>query len=67
MPYIEGRHDLQWYREKFGGIWQSATLTFSSVEVDGVQVPNGELVFSHEADEEGTEVLYREGALSVLC
>jgi len=65
MPYIEGRNDLQWYREKFSDIWQSATLTFSSVEVDGVQVPNGELVFSDEADEEGTEVLYREGALSV--
>lgn len=64
MPYIEVQDDLQWYREKFDNIWQSATLTFSSVEVDGVHIPNGELVFSRELGEEGTEVLYSEGALS---
>jgi hypothetical protein len=65
MPYIEDPGDLQWYREQFGDIWQSATLTFSSVEVDGVQIPNGELEFSREPGEESTEVLYREGALSI--
>jgi hypothetical protein len=65
MPYIEDLDDLQWYREHFGDIWQSATLTFSSVEVDGVQIPNGELEFSREPGEESTEVLYCEGALSI--
>lgn len=65
MPYIENLDDLQWYREHFGDIWQSATLTFSSVEVDGVHIPNGELEFSREPGEESTEVLYREGSLSI--
>jgi len=65
MPYIEDRDDLLWYREHFGDIWQSATLTFSSVEIDGVQIPNGELEFSRELGEESTEILYREGALSI--
>ena len=65
MAYIENLDDLQWYREHFGDIWQSATLTFSIVEVDGVHIPNGELKFSRELGEESTEVLYREGALSI--
>lgn len=65
MPYIEDPDDLQWYREKFSDIWRSATLTYSSVEVDGMQIPNGELEFSRESCEEGSEVLYREGALSI--
>jgi hypothetical protein len=51
------------YREHFAGIWQSATLTFTSVEVDGVHTPNGELEFSLLG--ESTEVLNREGALSI--
>jgi len=65
MPYIENLDDLQWYREQFGDIWQSATLTFSTVEVDGVGIPNGELVFSRELSEESTEVLYHEDVLSI--
>ena len=65
MSYIEDPEDLQWYREQFGDIWQSATLTFSSIDVDGLQVPNGEIEFSREPGEESTEVLYREGALSI--
>ena len=65
MAYIENLDDLQWYREHFGDIWQSATLTFSIVKVDGVHIPNGELKFSRELGEESTEVLYREGALSI--
>jgi hypothetical protein len=62
MPYIENLDDLQRYREHFGDIWQSAILTFSSVEVDGVHIPNGELKFSREPGKESTEFLYREGA-----
>jgi len=48
MPYIEGPQDLQWFREKFGDVWQSATLTYSSVAVNGVQIPHGEIKFSHD-------------------
>ena len=65
MSYIEDPEDLQWYREQFGDIWQSATLTFSSIDVDGLQVPNGEIEFSREPGEESTEVLYHECALSI--
>lgn len=65
MPYIEVPGDLQWYREKFSDIWQSATLTYSSIEVNGVQIPNGELKFSRELGENATEVLYQEGSLSI--
>jgi len=65
MQCIENLDNLQWYREHFGDIWQSASLTFSSVEVGGVQIPNGELEFSREPGEESTEVLYRYDALSI--
>lgn len=66
MPYIESQDDLDWYKQKFSNIWSSATLTFSSVEVEeGVAIPNGELSFSRERREEQTEVLYREDALSI--
>ncbi|QLH83796.1 hypothetical protein [Halosimplex pelagicum] len=65
MPYIENPADIQWYREKFSDIWRSATLTYSSIEVNGIQIPNGELKFSRESCEEGSKILYREGALSI--
>lgn len=65
MSYIEDTADIQWYREKFSDIWQSATLRYSNVEVNGIQIPNGELEFSRESCEGGSKVLYREGALSI--
>lgn len=65
MPYIQDSDDVQWYREKFSEVWESGTLTFSNIEVDGVQAPNGELSFSRESSEERIEVLYREDPLSI--
>jgi hypothetical protein len=66
MPYIENTDDLDWYRERFSDIWESATLTYSSIEVNGRHIPNGELVFLRESCEEGVEVLYNEGPLSII-
>lgn len=66
MPYIESADDLQWYREVFDGVWQSAVLRISLITVDDHRrIPNGELIFLHEPLNGQTEVLYEEGPLAI--
>jgi len=36
MPFIESDEDLDWYKEHFGEVWNSAILRFSTIEIEDV-------------------------------
>lgn len=67
MPIIESREDIDAYRDIFDGLWESATLRVSLLDVEGdIRVPNGELILNRSAKDEQEEVLYEVANFSII-
>lgn len=66
MPYLDSVERIDRVRDTFEGVWKSAILRVSLIELDsGHVIPNGELILAREVVEEDARVVYQEGPLRI--